>query len=530
MKENASTKVKKISLFYILPSLFIIGFSSAIIYLIVQLIFQDERTVGFSFEDNYAAIGNFFNGITTPILTLATALFALWAFLSQQEQLKLQKEESNRQRIEGTFFHLFDLHTNMVRELEYEMPYGKENYIGRAFFKKAYTDLINIYLQEDGMEDVRLHAAMKKLDKIHANNFHLYYKNLFQLFYWIYEHREVLSEKQKDSYIALIRAQLSHYEMMLVYFNAKFFGRNFFYKMLDELTFLSKYNLDGHGSVEEKFRAEAEAFKIQSKARNNDAVDYTPITFSRDELFQALQQNEVNLYFQPIVQSASKKIIQVEALLRWTHPEKGKVRPEDFVHQVEHYGLTDELFDYLMHHICAHMKQFKLKIVYSINISLEQLLLTGLPERVENICKEHKVSPKQLQFEITESKELYLREQIKQIITSLREKGFRVGLDDFGSGYFSFRDLMELPVVFLKLDKQFVSSLTEQSHQESVIRNIIEIAKLQGWNVTAEGIETAEQLATWRNLEVDALQGYYISEPVPYDQVKKLFRKKAVLK
>src|SRR5690625_349396 len=182
-----------------------------------------------------------------------------------------------------------------------------------------------------------------------------------------------------------------------------------------------------------------------------------------------------------------------------------------------------------MHHICAHIKQFKLKIVYSINISLDQLLLTGLPERVENICKEHKVSAKQLQFEITESKELYLREEIRQIITSLREKGFRVGLDDFGSGYFSFRDLMELPVDFLKLDKQFVSGLAERSNQESVIWHIIEIAKLQGWNVTVEGIETAEQLVTWPKLEVDALQGYYISEPVPYDQLKRLFSRLPML-
>ncbi|MBP2258441.1 hypothetical protein [Virgibacillus alimentarius] len=154
------------------------------IYFSMYYIIHHEDTTAFTFGDNYGYLADFFNGITTPILTIITALFALWAFLSQKEQLKLQKEESVRQRIEGTFFQLFDLHSNMVRDLVYEAPNGFGRHGGQDFFKKAYTDLMQIYLaEEDTDEDLRLLASMQKLDKIHANNFHLYYKNLFRKYF-----------------------------------------------------------------------------------------------------------------------------------------------------------------------------------------------------------------------------------------------------------------------------------------------------------------------------------------------------------
>ncbi|HLR68218.1 MAG TPA: EAL domain-containing protein [Virgibacillus sp.] len=516
MQKKRLTQLRKTALYYVLPSFIIMMMSCSVIYFSMYYIIHHEDTTAFTFGDNYGYLADFFNGITTPILTIITALFALWAFLSQKEQLKLQKEESVRQRIEGTFFQLFDLHSNMVRDLVYEAPNGFGRHGGQGFFKKAYTDLMQIYLaEEDTDEDLRLLASMQKLDKIHANNFHLYYKNLFQLFYWIYEHREQLSENQRNSYVELIRAQLSHYQMMLVYFNAKFFGRNFFYKVLDELNFLNKYNLDGHGSVEEKFRMEVEAFQSQNSepAATLENINTTTCAFSRDELFQALQKQEIKIHYQPIVDRDTFKVICSEALLRWNHPEKGEVKPNEFVHQMENYGLTHDVFEYLLRNVCEHIKKDKTNVVYSVNISVEQLLLSGLSESVSNICREYRVQPDRLQFEITESKELYKRKQIKQIMHSLRTKGFRVGLDDFGNGYFSFNDLVDLQIDFMKLDKSLVYKLDQEPNLESTIKKMLEIFRLQEWDVTVEGIETADQLKTWQNLGVDAMQGYYIGKP-----------------
>ncbi|GAA0591101.1 hypothetical protein GCM10009001_03910 [Virgibacillus siamensis] len=155
---------------------------------------------GFNFGGNFGTLGDFFNGITTPILTVFMAVFAYKAFRSQQEQLELQKKDSQRMQIEETFFQLFGLHNNMMNGLEYTITDEKNNYTGRTFFEKAYMDLIHYYIKDDDEGEERIKHSMEKLDDKHNNNFHLYYKNLFQLFNWIYEHRDVLTVKQTNMY------------------------------------------------------------------------------------------------------------------------------------------------------------------------------------------------------------------------------------------------------------------------------------------------------------------------------------------
>ncbi|GAB3055946.1 EAL domain-containing protein [Virgibacillus ainsalahensis] len=515
---------KKISWYYIMPSLIIVAVSCFIMYVMIRLIYS--RLTDFSFDNNFGSFGDFFAGMTTPFLTLVTALFALWAFLSQKEQLNLQKEDSIRHHIEGTFFQLFALYNNMVDGLEYEISNGKE-YNGRGFFKKAYIDLMNIYLKEEGPEEQRLKTSMEKLDAMHANNFHLYYKNLFQLFAWIYDNREALSKNQKRTYIDLIRAQLSHYEMMLVYFNAKFFGRNFFYKMLNDLHFFDTYNLDGYGTITAKFVAEAEAFnekkdyQYDQKATN----DFTT-SLTRDELELALMEKQLTVEYQPIIRSFDQKVSDVEALLRWHHPKKGYIEPAIFIPQMEYYGFGDELLEYLICEVCEHMKKHRSKLVYSINLSIDQLLLSDLLPKIDMFEHQYKMNNNQIQFEITESKEIYHRPQVKYIIHELQFRGYRVGIDDFGSGYFSFMDFIGLPFDFIKMDKQFVNSLHVESINEKTVEHIIEMAMTQDKEVIIEGIETQEQFEVWERLGVHKFQGYYISKPVNGKDILKLNLKK----
>lgn len=506
---------------YVLLPIAILVIIFIMVYLSINYIFNVQWTDGFDFGKNYGTIGDFFNGISTPILTFITALFALWAFLGQKEQLRQQKEDSDRQRIEGTFFQLLDNNTDIVKSLEFDDSHENRTYTGTAFFKKAYTDLINIYNAEEGPQELRLKQSMEKLDDLYKDIFHLYYKNLFQVFFWIYKHRRELSHEQIDTYVDLIRARLSHYQMTLIYFNAKFFGRNMFYKVLDEVGFLEKYNRDKFGTVEKQFDDAAKAFMERSKPKIVAPSDHKSVLFSHDELYQALQREELEVMYQPIVNSSNEAITAVEALLRWDHPSKGIIKPGDFINQMED-DFPSELFEYVLENVCKTLKQTNFPIVASVNVSANQLLLSDFMTNLKSICSKYKVRGESIQIEMTESRELYKREEVKTIIQSLQEIGIKIGIDDFGNGFFSFNDLMDMQLDFVKLDRQFVKNTEARPSQEQAVAHIINIIKLQNWHVTVEGIETAHQLSKWQELGVDALQGYFIGEEIPATQLKTL--------
>lgn len=192
-----------------------------ILLMIVVLIFAKYLS-GFS---NSGQIGDYISGITTPILTFVAVIYAYRSFNKQREQLVYQMEDIKRERFRDTFFQLLNLQNNIIDNLKYEKEKNKVE-LGRNIFKEIYYEFIDIYIKEKNNEmpyDRLLEHCYRKLDDKHKDKLSHYYKNLYQLFSWIESNKDILEEKDRSDFVKFIRAQLSHYEIHLLFFNTKYY-------------------------------------------------------------------------------------------------------------------------------------------------------------------------------------------------------------------------------------------------------------------------------------------------------------------
>ncbi|MCM2535203.1 bifunctional diguanylate cyclase/phosphodiesterase [Neobacillus pocheonensis] len=239
-----------------------------------------------------------------------------------------------------------------------------------------------------------------------------------------------------------------------------------------------------------------------------------------NDLPYALRKGQLYVEYQPQFQVKNSKIKGVESLIRWNHPSLGQVSPNEFIPFAEASGVMNDLFFWLLKEICK-LNDETLDLTYSINLSVNQLLLNGFVQDVSNIVNKYSVPAKSITLEITENIEIYTLKEVENILHSLKNIGFNIALDDFGNGYFSFSNFIALPIDFIKLDRDFVSSLINNKKHKHVISPIITMAHNLGLEVIIEGIEDDYQFFDWRNLGCDIIQGYYISKPISYDQLQK---------
>lgn len=239
------------------------------------------------------------------------------------------------------------------------------------------------------------------------------------------------------------------------------------------------------------------------------------------ELSQAISNNELQLYYQPKIDLKTNTVIGAEALLRWFHPQRGLIPPDDFIPKAEQTAVIKPLTRWVIEHAFQQWAQWKAKgidIQIAINVSQRNLYDRDLINHIANAMQNLRIDTCTLDIEITETAVMSHPEQSLGILRMLNRMGIHLAIDDFGTGFTSLSYLKELPVDELKIDKSFIINMENDSKDVMIVRSIIELAHSLGRVVVAEGIETLRALELLQNLNCDIAQGYYLSKPKPVQE------------
>ena len=248
-----------------------------------------------------------------------------------------------------------------------------------------------------------------------------------------------------------------------------------------------------------------------------------------NDMDNALAEKQFKVYYQPKYNICDSKpvLTSVEALVRWFHPEYGVIPPGDFITLFEDNGLIRQLDKYVWNEAAAQIRQWKddgFNIPVSVNVSRVDVFNPRLVEILSDIIKTSGIDSENLLLEITESAYSDNAQQIINTVMSLRENGFKIEMDDFGSGYSSLNMLCSLPIDALKLDMEFIRNICDNKKHFRLVEIMVEIARLLEVPVIAEGVETKEQLDLLEDLGCDIIQGYYFSKPLPAEELTALLR------
>jgi len=287
------------------------------------------------------------------------------------------------------------------------------------------------------------------------------------------------------------------------------------------------------GSAEELIRdADVAMYKAKTSGKGHFEVFHPSMGEAvlerhglKEELRLAIERQQLTLYFQPIIDLDTGRLVAEEALVRWEHPRRGLVGPSEFVPLAEETGLILSLGQYVLEEACQQACRWQAhadgdpsgesQVAVHVNLSAVELRDPELVDRVRATLTDAGVNPRSLVFEITESVLLEDSERVKAAIAELRALGVRFALDDFGTGYSSLSYLHTLPFDLLKIAKSFVDGLARGGREASFVRMIIELARTLGVGVIAEGIETQGQADALVELECDYGQGFHLGRPEP---------------
>ncbi len=239
-----------------------------------------------------------------------------------------------------------------------------------------------------------------------------------------------------------------------------------------------------------------------------------------NDLRRAIEREEFRVFYQPIVALETRRVVGFEALVRWPHPERGFIPPGEFIPLAEETGLVADIDRWVLREACRQMAEWqKLSpsnrtLTLSANLSSKQLTQAGVVESVKQTLDETGFDARCLRLEITESAVMENAEASALLLAQLRDIGVRISIDDFGTGYSSLSYLHRFPVTTLKIDRSFISRMTEDSEKFEIVRTIMTLANNLGMDTVAEGVETEQQLAQLRLLKCEYGQGYLFSKPV----------------
>jgi EAL domain-containing protein (putative c-di-GMP-specific phosphodiesterase class I) len=248
------------------------------------------------------------------------------------------------------------------------------------------------------------------------------------------------------------------------------------------------------------------------------------------DLHQALEQNQFVLYYQPEVDLATRKIVGLEALIRWVHPERGLIPPMDFIPLAEESGLILPIGDWVLSQACNQIQEWcqedisHVSLRVGVNLSARQFSREGLADHVEALLVQSGISSRQLGLEMTESSLIPSMHTALDVLGGLRRLGVSLLMDDFGTGYSSLSHLHSFPFDVLKIDRSFVCRMTEGDQPLQIVRTIIELARVMGMDVVAEGIETCEQYRLLREMKCRYGQGFLFARPMTAEVTTQLLR------
>ena len=294
------------------------------------------------------------------------------------------------------------------------------------------------------------------------------------------------------------------------------------------------YPLDG--ATAEQLLQNADTAIYQSKQQNlNTYQFYRPAMTGKlrrtlaikENLRYALIKNELYIHYQPRIEIATGKLVGVEALLRWNSPELGCVSPAEFIPIAEATNMIMTIGEWVLRNACLQSKRWQelgiASLKVSVNLSPCQFKQVDLIETIDRILKDTDLDPSYLELEITESLLVDDFETAIALLSQLKQRGISIALDDFGTGYSSLRYLQRLPIDTLKIDRSFVSNIASHPDDAAISKAIVALAQSLELNITAEGVETAEQLNYLQRQGCHEVQGYYFSKPLAPEMLEIFF-------
>ena len=266
-------------------------------------------------------------------------------------------------------------------------------------------------------------------------------------------------------------------------------------------------------------------YRFFTDQMNNEALDQGRLEL---ELRAAINNDEFAMYFQPRISLQTGKIIGAESLLRWHHPERGLLLPDEFIPPAKQLGLLSPMGYWAMNRLCQDinaMDQLNLApLRISLNVAHEQFVAPNFVTKIESILSANKVSGSRFEFELAETDVIESLAAIATDMQQLEQRGIRFSLDDFGTGFSSLPQLQRLPITTLKLDKSHVQKVVNDQDSANMVRAMIYLAHALTLKVVAEGVETERQKDFLKENNCDQMQGFIFSEPLSFDDFTQLLR------
>ncbi|MGA7790024.1 MAG: bifunctional diguanylate cyclase/phosphodiesterase, partial [Xanthobacteraceae bacterium] len=276
-----------------------------------------------------------------------------------------------------------------------------------------------------------------------------------------------------------------------------------------------------------------------AKERNRDGYQFYEPSMTKEltdrrqietDLREAIEHNELELRYQPIVNLEDNSVTGFEALARWNHRTKGFVPPSDFIPIAEDTGLMTRLGEWALIEACGKIATLPAHLTLAVNLSPVQFAAPDLVDVIQRALVSSGLAPHRLELEITESVLLENNEKIISMLRRLRQLGVCIALDDFGTGYSALSYLRKFPLDKIKIDRSFVTDIATRSDQVAIIQAVLNIARALGMTVTAEGVETVIQRDFLKALGCDSAQGYLFGKPVPFEELAEIVAERSTKK
>jgi diguanylate cyclase (GGDEF)-like protein len=233
------------------------------------------------------------------------------------------------------------------------------------------------------------------------------------------------------------------------------------------------------------------------------------------DLRSAIESKSLRVVFQPIISMETMRIVSCEALCRWDHPTLGPISPAIFIPLAEEMGIVGDISSFILDAACAECVTWAEHVVVSVNLSARDFKTPDIVDKVASVLERHKLAPSRLELEVTETALLDDKLSSVQFIGELKALGVKVALDDFGTGYSSLSYLHSLPLDKVKIDRSFLSDITENERSLALVRGVVDLSRTLGLTVTVEGVETFEQLRVLhRMVKPDLVQGFLFGSPL----------------
>ena len=289
---------------------------------------------------------------------------------------------------------------------------------------------------------------------------------------------------------------------------------------------IAQFPRDGADAATLMRHADAAMYLAKSRGKNNlqfytdELADESARQFVLDtELRQALERNELLLHYQPKIDLTHMRMVGVEALVRWKHPQRGLVPPGEFITLAEERGLIVALGRWVMQAACKQLRAWRQAglstVPVAINLSARRFASDALVDDIVGALREHGLAPSDIEVELTESTLMAEPERAGEVLRRLDDMGVRVSIDDFGTGYSSLSYLKRVPAQTVKIDRSFIQGLPDDKDDRAIVQAVIAMAHSLGLSVVAEGVETQAQLAMLRDQGCDEVQGYLLARPMP---------------